>query len=257
MKLNTVDFKLNFLGVNVADFNPSYDFYTKVLGIEARHSKPDWAYFETTGMKFELFSGGMPPSPDRSWGRGQAFRPSLHIADLRGTVADLRRRGVTFLGDIESTAWGEHIAFLAPEGIQWTLVHTDDRSSATSLRRPHVGWVDVKTSSVSEQRSFYSTVMGLRSTAPDDTQDVLSQKPGEPLLFLEPGGHARLSSQHREQAPLFIGFETGDIAGASTWLDSHQVPIVTGVTKHQDWGGIDLIIADADGNPIQVVEYTD
>ena len=65
-----VDLKLNFLGITVADFEPSYRFYTEVLGIEARHSKPDWTYLETTGMTFELFSGGVPPTPDRSWGRG-------------------------------------------------------------------------------------------------------------------------------------------------------------------------------------------
>ncbi|MCZ6530120.1 MAG: hypothetical protein O6949_07285 [Chloroflexi bacterium] len=50
-----MDFKLNFLGVTVADFEPSYRLYTEVLGIEARHSKPDWTYLETTGMTFELF----------------------------------------------------------------------------------------------------------------------------------------------------------------------------------------------------------
>ena len=35
-----MDLELNFLGVNVADFETSFHFYTEVLGIEARHSKP-------------------------------------------------------------------------------------------------------------------------------------------------------------------------------------------------------------------------
>jgi catechol 2,3-dioxygenase-like lactoylglutathione lyase family enzyme len=43
-----MDFKLNFLGINVADFAQSYRFYTEVLGVEARDAKPDWAYFATT-----------------------------------------------------------------------------------------------------------------------------------------------------------------------------------------------------------------
>ena len=56
-----MNFKPNFLGITVADFESSLQFYTEVLGIETKHSRPDWAAFRTTGMKFELFSGGRPP----------------------------------------------------------------------------------------------------------------------------------------------------------------------------------------------------
>jgi len=82
-----MDFKLNVLGVTVADFEPSYRFYAEVLRIEARHSKPDWAYLETIGMTFELFGlesselsafqRGVLPTPDQSWGRRQAIRPNF------------------------------------------------------------------------------------------------------------------------------------------------------------------------------------
>src|SRR2546428_650718 len=104
-----MDFKLNFLGITVADFDSSFDFYSKVLGIEAKHSKPNWAAFQTSGMKFELFSGGAPASPDRSWGNGQAVRPSFQIANLQETVSELQGKGVRFVGDITKASWGEYI----------------------------------------------------------------------------------------------------------------------------------------------------
>lgn len=249
-----VDLKLNFLGITVADFEASYRFYTEVLGIEARHSKPDWAYLETTGMTFELFSGGVPPTPDRSWGRGQAIRPSFQIADLRRTISDLRRKGVVFVGDIESTTWGERIEFIAPEGIRWTLAYAPDYPFGSSLRKPHLGWVEMKAHSLPAQQAFYADVMGLRPEESDHTQVIFQQGLGEPLLFLKPGGHPLPAIQSRMLAPLFISFETDNIERAAAWIKSHNVPVLTDIT-HREWGGIDFIITDVDGNPVQVVQY--
>ena len=39
--------KLNWIGIHVADFETSLRFYTKVLGMNATDTKPDWAYIET------------------------------------------------------------------------------------------------------------------------------------------------------------------------------------------------------------------
>lgn len=250
-----MNFKLNFLGLIVADFELSYHFYTQVLGIQARLAKPDWAYFETTGMRFELFNGGMPSPPARLWGRGQTIRPALQIVNLERSVCDLRRKGTEFVGTIERWAWGKRIGFIAPEGICWTLAHAPAYPFGESLCKPHFGWVEMKVHDLAGQRAFYGNVMGLRLSEGGEECVVLHQDPGEPLLILEPGGHPRPATQDQRQFLHFISFETADIEQAAAYMKRHTVPIVQDVT-HKAWGGTDLFIKDVDGNPIQIVQYT-
>ena len=63
-----MDFKLNFLGVNVVHFDEAFHFFTQILGIRSRYVESNWAYLETTGMTFELFGDGTPSTSERDWG---------------------------------------------------------------------------------------------------------------------------------------------------------------------------------------------
>jgi predicted enzyme related to lactoylglutathione lyase len=145
--------------------------------------------------------------------------------------------------------------FIAPEGIQWTLAHAPSYPFGTGLRKPHLGWIEMKVHNLPGQQAFYTDVMGLQPSDGDETQVIFRQELGEPLLFLEPGGQPLPAVQDQVQAPLFIGFEVGNIEKAAAWIKSHEVPVLRDITTHQDWGGIDLFITDVDGNPIQVVQY--
>ena len=249
-----MDFKLNFLGLTIANFELAHHFYTAVLGLEARYSRPDWTIFATTGMTFALFNGGMPSPPARLWGRGQTIRPVLQIADLERTVFNLRCKGIDFVGAIEQQAWGERIEFIAPEGIGWRLAHAPAYPFGSSLRRPHLGWVEMKVHDLVGQRAFYIDVMGLQPEEDCGQQVILHQAPGEPLLFLEPGGHPLPAIQNRRQACHFIGFETTNIEQSAAYIKKHSVSIVQDVARH-DWVGIDMFIKDVDGNLVQIVQY--
>jgi hypothetical protein len=55
--------------------------------------------------------------------------------------------------------------------------------------------------------------------------------------------------------PMWISFETKDVKRANSWLKEQNVTILHPLTYHKDWLGTDIIIADMDGNPIQVVQY--
>jgi len=252
--------KFNWLGLHVSDFAASLRFYTDVLGMNASDVKSDWAYLQTTGIIFELFGGGMPPaSPPSAWGQGQAVRPSIHVANLRGTITELRQRGVRFTGEIERTSFGEQIEFMAPENMRWTLAHASSYSFSASLENPRIGWIELKVAHLAEQRAFYQEIMGLQPEDGQEGQVILRQGPGEPLLFLETGGQRAAPRPIRKGAfqPMpshLMSFETDDIEAAAAWLKSKHVPILIDITR-KDWGGIDLYIADLDDNPIQVVEY--
>jgi predicted enzyme related to lactoylglutathione lyase len=135
------------------------------------------------------------------------------------------------------------------------LTETADYPSAADVRNPHLGWVEVKAHDLHGQRRFYGELMGLREAAEDASQILLAQGPGEPLLILEGGGQKPAAVEGPEQAPFFISFETADIAETADWIRSQPIAVLTEVSEHE-WGGIDVIVADADGNPVQIVEYS-
>ena len=254
-----MDLKMNWLGLYVSDFKESLQFYRDVLGVSARVVKPDFALFRTTGMTLELFGGGMPADPDRSWGHGQAVRPGIQVETLHGLIDELRRTGVRFAADVEQTRFGEQVEFLAPEQLHWTLGYAPGYPANPGLNKPHLGWVELKVLHLADQRAFYSGVLGLQPEDQDDGGVLFQQAPGEPLLFLKPGGEQAPALQVQQAQlhlppPHLLGFEASSIEQAAAWLKSRGVPILIDVTP-RDWGGIEMIILDADGNPVQVVEY--
>ena len=251
---------LNWIGIHVADFETSLRFYKEALGIRASDIKPDWAYMETTGMVFELFGDSEQPASDQStWGHGQPVRPSIQVADLHETVAALRQSGVQFTTNIQQTAFGEMIEFAAPENRRWTLVHTPSYPLDMHSNKVHIGWLELKVEHLTEQQWFYSEVLGSQPENRDSGQILLKQGPGEPILFLETGGQPAVSFQIAQNAlqpppSHLMSVETDNVEEAATWMKSHNVPILTEITR-KDWGGIDFYITDMDGNPIQIVQY--
>jgi predicted enzyme related to lactoylglutathione lyase len=248
-----MDFKLNFIGVSVTDFATSFDFYTRVLGLKARHSTPGWAYLESTGMVFELFSEA------RGTARWQAVRPAIQVTRLEPALAELRTRGVSLADGLERTPLGDEAGFMAPEDIQWRVAHAPGLPAAEHLQLPHIGWVELFAEQVDGQRLFYSEVMGLRAEQPGGRDVLLRQAPGEPLIILRPGGRRHTAGYRREMPraghPVTLSFETKDIQEASAYLASRRITVIQDVT-HKAWGGTDMYIADADGNPVQVVQYS-
>ena len=252
-------FKLNWIGIHISDFESCLRFYTEVLGMKATNIKPDWAYFETTGMAFELFGGGLPPTPDRAgWGQGQTIRPAIQVANLRGSIAEMRQRGIQFTERIERTEKMESIEFVAPEEMRWTLVQASAYPFSSNLEKTHIGWIELKVDHLAEQQAFYSELLGVQPEE-EQRQVVFQQSPGTPCLFLEGGGRApaRLKISQGIFQPLpshLISLETDNIEEAAAWLKIHKIPILIEITR-KNWGGLDLYIADPDGNPIQVVQY--
>jgi predicted enzyme related to lactoylglutathione lyase len=177
-----MDFKLNFLGINVADFAQSYRFYTEVLGVEARDAKPDWAYFATTGMIFELFGGGEPPPRDRARGHGQTIRPSIQIAHLEQTVSNLRHKGVKFIGAIERTF---HPSSVRPPPSAWCGSPHDHLPPSALIPFQRCPPSEIK------DRAFLScSILWFTLTFRDS-----SRKPGFAIL------HDRISKPGQESAP--------------------------------------------------------
>ena len=267
------DLKLDFLGVSVKNFQRSLEFYTKVIGVKLAAFYPEWGEWAglgrtwdehhkgtPRGLMMELFGSERVTPKRRKWGRGQGIRPSIQVADLRETVARLRRRGVRFTGEIEYASWGQRIEFLAPEQIRWTLASAPGYANSRSLSNPRIGRVELKVRDIKVSTRFYHEVMGMKLKEETDFRAVLKQGRGEALLMLESGGKQspadpgwRIYSGWGQ--PVWISFSSSDIKAASAWLKTNRVKIIKGLKYHPAWGGTDMNIMDPDGNRIQVVQY--
>ena len=272
-KLKAHDLRLDFLGVSVAHFQKSRKFYTETLGIKEASFYPEWGDWaglgrtwqehnkgKVRGLMMELFGSPRVTPGKRKWGHGQGVRPSIQVAELRKTVARLRRRGVEFSTKIQRASWGEYIEFIAPEQIRWTLAYSADYPSGQDLNDPYFGWVELKVRDMGISRRFYVDEMGMRLKQETANQVILGQGRGEALLMLEAGG-----GQSPQDAgwpiysgwgqPVWISFSTRDIKSAAARLKRLEVKVIQGLKHHPDWGGSDINIMDPDGNRIQVVQY--
>jgi predicted enzyme related to lactoylglutathione lyase len=265
--------EMNFIGVTAADWHAACDFYTQRLGIGFKETNPalgNWAKLgagltdywsgKNRGMIFELFDGGPAGNKDRRWGHKQGFRPSIQVDHLDTMVAAAKARGVPFTGEIETTDWGRRIEFSAPDGVRWTLSEARGRPACADLAMPFIGHIELKARDVAGQKAFYRDIMGLQLESETARRIILGQGPGKAWLTIEPGGEKQtnppeLAKEPTQGHPIFISFMTHHIDQVAARLRKSGVVILRDVTRHPDWEGTDLIIADVDGNAIQVVQY--
>lgn len=128
------------------------------------------------------------------------------------------------------------------------------------MRTPHIGWVELKAADLNRQLDFYTQFMGLTVGERSPSRVQLEQGAGNPLLFLEPGGERLTAAGEHgspfDVQPIWMSFETPDVTEAAAWLTDRGVSLRQDVTVHE-WGGKDVVIEDAEGNPLQIVEYTE
>jgi catechol 2,3-dioxygenase-like lactoylglutathione lyase family enzyme len=243
----------------VHDVIAATDFYGKKLGLLYVENEAHglWRYFETQRTTFELFHA----HPDRihvnSWGNGQAFRPVILVDDLSSTAALLQDKGITY--SRSTSEFGAQIEMVGPEEFRWGL----EASPAIEVdwAHPIVGGIELKVSDLMAQKSFYTEVFGLSIRSETNHAVHLKQSNGETWLRIVAGGTPTTPPfAFGEEKPAFfypiwISLETKDIKRANTWLQELNVTILHPLTYHEDWLGTDIILADLDGNPIQVVQY--
>lgn len=145
---------------------------------------------------------------------------------------------------------------MTPEGTRLLLAEDFDDPGPKDLRRPQVGWVEVQTRDHSAQVEFYSRVFGLQREARGEVV-VLSQGPAAPSLRLLPSPlvvPAQTSQPGLLDVPVWVSFETTNASAAASWFEDQAV-VVLQQPRFRGFG-TEIVIADVDGNPIQVVDYT-
>ena len=212
-------------------------------------------------MMWEMFGNAPTPPDNRAWGRGQAIRPGIQVESVVKTVAELRDRNVEFEGDIQQREWGEFIELIAAEGTRWTVGNARRLPYGEGVRMSHIGWVEIKVVDLDAQVAFYRDVMRLETVFHKPDEAMLRQGKGEPVILIRLGGEKTSTDLFRpgpllRQHPVWISFMISDPDGVAAWFEQNNVPVLRPLTSHPEWGGVDILIADVDGNPIQAVRYT-
>lgn len=253
-------FTLNWFGMAVQDVPATTDFYSKKLGFHFWQDEDKsllWRYFETRRMTFELFKAHSDRFDVKGWGNGQAFRPAILVNDLSAAVTRLQNQGVLLSHEISE--FGHQIEITGPEEIRWSLIAGSDIE--IDWAHPVIGGIELKAANLEAQKDFYTQIFGMVVEHQTDQVIHLTQPNGEAWLRIQAGGTSTsLQAVVNNPKPAFffpiwISYETKDIKQANTWLQQQNVTIIRPITYHKDWEGTDIIIADVDGNAIQVVQY--
>ena len=255
-------FALSFMGMTVHNVEATVDFLTQCLGVRPVHTRSNWAMLSngwvdpvvegSLGLTWELFEASESAGIERF----QAVRPSFVVQRLAALTEELRERGVPLGEPSVDGKWGPSIELVTPEGTRLLLAEDFDDPGPKDLRRPQVGWVEVQTRDHSAQVEFYSRVFGLQREARGEVV-VLSQGPAAPSLRLLPSPlvvPAQTSQPGLLDVPVWVSFETTNASAAASWFEDQAV-VVLQQPRFRGFG-TEIVIADVDGNPIQVVDYT-
>jgi predicted enzyme related to lactoylglutathione lyase len=105
--------RLLYVIVFTTDLGGTTRFYRDQLGLEVAQDTPYWVDYRTGGARL----GTMAVHP----GMACEIEVSLHAPDLEKTVASLKARGVSFMGDIKEIPFGRVAHLRDPDGTLLSL----------------------------------------------------------------------------------------------------------------------------------------
>lgn len=247
-----MQFRLNFIGLNVQKKSPSLHFYEDFYRMKVEEgSKPPMLWLKTTGMLMEVFTA---QARDKAFNHpvpSQTVRPCVHVRNLESIVESLKKQGVV-VGEPEKTAKGKRVECVGPENIRWLMGEGRGYTHASGLAKPHVGSADLRVRDMEGQIKFFTQVLGLKEGADFDGQITLRDPKEGTFLLL---GEERQQKRGKGFAaqPAFLSFAVPKATEAEKKLRSLGIKFVQPLIVQGF--GTDMLILDADKNIIQIVEY--
>jgi lactoylglutathione lyase len=103
-------------GLTVENLEKEVIFFRDVIGLSLKRQGEGWAHFDAGGgALFELTAGGLAAPEPKDFSR-QPLVIGFLVDHLDQEVAELKTRGVNFLGEIESFKSQRWVTFSDPEG---------------------------------------------------------------------------------------------------------------------------------------------
>src|SRR5688572_24956743 len=261
--------QLTDLEIYVKDLKKARTFYTQKVGLKVRSWLPKWGYLALGATKGGQDAALTPWQPVPEWGR-EMYESRLKMIggitgigfltnDLKGTVADLKKRGVKAAVDREDGTFGR---FTDPDGNVLFLA----QPSKPKIRRKGLSalsFVTVVSRNAKASGEFFQKSLGLRPRRlPGDegffeyrlSPKATSIMPFTPTKEMYDDSSDYDSDMAHIGEETGIGFTTGDIYGLQEQLLAKGVRFQK-KAEAQDWGGIRASFFDPDDNVYSLVEY--
>jgi catechol 2,3-dioxygenase-like lactoylglutathione lyase family enzyme len=182
-------------------------FYREVMGFEAVMDSPYWVTFGTGGASLALLA--VQPSQKRE------FELCMESANVEVDMRALKTRGVQFIDEIKSEAFGRVVHMRDPEGNLLSLLQPP--APAAASRGPALNTVVLNCRDVGAMRTWYREKLGLAVIV--DSPWWVEFDAGETHIALHPlVDHAVLETHHAE--PVTLGFASSDLDG---WVEELKV----------------------------------
>ncbi len=100
----------------VSDMKRAVDFYKNVLGLEIMIQDESWTSIALNGgVRLGLHIAKQNEFTPSSQNRSGAT-VSLNVDNIDDAYAFFKSKGVKFVGQISKNPWGNHVAFVDPDG---------------------------------------------------------------------------------------------------------------------------------------------
>ena len=286
-------FHFNFIGLCLQDFPGGVQFYTEQLGISpamVHPNSPGWMMlldgwrtsepaqqmsaaeqFRAQRMAKKKKRGNFVMPGGKSRSAGKSARPSRQKATVRGmlvelftaklpegwTASDFEAAGrlsvFASLQDVSPFTDSIMGTIEGPEGVRWQVWQEDGQPEPWKARG-----VRLRCAEIQPQVDFFQQVFEWKAMSTDETSGKLLQGEGMPTLDLKQEVGLSVLKLPEGANPLrvtpsWMSVETNDINAAEARFQELGVTILRPKTA-QPYGGTDIVLADAEGNPVQVVQ---
>ena len=264
--------QLTDIGIYVKDLKAARKFYEKKIGLKERSYLPKWGYLALGATKGGEDAALNPWQPTPEWGQEDYERRMKMIGgvtgiglltnDMKGTLADLKKRGVKAEVDREGGTFGR---FTDPDENVLFLV----QPTKPKIRRKGLSslvFVTVVSRDAKRSGEFFRKSLGMRPRrAPGEegeegfVQYQLSPKgtgimPFTPTkeMYDNPADYDSDMAHLGEDTS--IGFTTTEIYRVQDQLMAKGVRFQK-KAEVRPWGGIQATFLDPDDNVYTLVEY--
>jgi len=263
--------QLTDVEIYVKDLKAARAFYTKKIGLRLRSAMPKWGYLALGATKGGEDAALTPWQPVPEWGQ-EMYESRLKMIggitgigfltnDLKGTVADLKKKGVKTEVEREDATFGR---FTDPSGNVLFLAQPEK----PKIRRKGLSaltFVTVVSRDAKKSGEFFRKALGMRPRrVPGEEGFVdyrLSTK-GTSIMPFTPTKEMYDNPADFDSDMAHIGEETGIGFTTDAIYRLQEQLLAKGVrfqkkAEAQDWGGIRATFFDPDDNVYTVVEYKD
>lgn len=255
--------------IYVKDLKATRAFYTKKIGLKVRSFLPKWGYLALGATQGGADAALTPWQPKPEWGP-EMYESRMKMIggitgigfltnDLKGTVADLKKKGVQAEIEREDGTFGR---FTDPDGNVLFLAQPARpkvrRKGLTALT-----FVTVVSRDAKKSGEFFKKALGMKAhRVPGEEGFVdyrLSEK-GTSIMPFTPTKEMYDNPSDYDSDMAHLGEETGIGLTTDAIYKFQEQLMAKGVrfkekAEAQDWGGITARFFDPDDNVYTLVEY--